>query len=224
VSYYSTAMRKTSYFITFVVVAITLVLNIISARQPDWLVVHYNSEVLYTKVTVTYGLYERCQLTLSEIPSSDGEGTISYKKYECRHFPGRITDQCEKENHPFCAAWISARYIDELAIGFASVSLVTILFGVTTHSRRRRIWRAVSGLVLFQAVCQISTFTLITAMYYDSNYPSFDHARPGVAYVLHTISWILSIMVSFSVLFTGVSADAGHGWAAGNRAYYPIAG
>lgn len=113
------------------------------------LVVHYE-EVLYTKITVNFGLYERCQLTLSEIPSGEGNGKISYKNYECRHFPGSVTDRCEKENKSFCGVWISAGYIDELAIGFASVSLVAILFGVTTHSRRRRIWRAVFGLLLFQ--------------------------------------------------------------------------
>jgi hypothetical protein len=113
------------------------------------LVVHYE-EVLYTKITIKFGLYERCQLTLSEIPSGEGDGKISYKNYECRQFPGSVTDRCEKENKSFCGVWISAGYIDELAIGFASVSLVAILFGVTTHSRRRRIWRAVFGLLLFQ--------------------------------------------------------------------------
>jgi len=215
-------MRKTSYFVTFALVAITLVLSVLSARRSDWLVVHYD-EVLYTKVTVTFGLYERCQLTVSEIPSGEGNGKISYRNYECRHFPGSVTDKCEKENKAFCSAWVSAGYIDELAIGFASVSLFAILFGVTTHSRRRRIWKAVSGLILLQAVCQISTFAIITEMYYNSNYPSLDHARPGIAYVLHTISWVLSIIISLSVLLTGVSADAGHQWAAGNRSYRPIA-
>jgi len=215
-------MRKTSYFVTFAVVAVALVLNVLSARRSDWLVVNYN-EVLYTKITVKFGLYERCQLTISEIPSGAGNGKISYKNYECRHFPGSVTDKCEKENKSFCGAWISAGYIDELAIGFASVSLVAILFGVTTHSRRRRIWRAVFGLLLFQTVCQIATFALITDLYYNSNYSSFDHARPGIAYVLHTMSWTLSIFVSLSVLLTGLSADAGHRWAAGNRAYRPIA-
>ena len=93
---------------------------------------------------------------------------------------------------------------------------------------------------IFLAACQISTFALITDAYYNSNYLSFDRARPGefytalhplpfshyasgIAYALHTISWILSILVALSVLLTGVSADAGHRWAAGNRAYRPIA-
>jgi len=215
-------MRKTSYFVTFAFVALILVLNVLSVRRSDWLVVHYD-EVLYTKITVTFGLYERCQLTVSEIPSGEGNGKISYKNYECRPFPGSVTDRCEKENRSFCGVWISAGYIYELAIGFASVSLIAILFGVTTHSRRRRIWRAVFGLLLFQAVCQISTFALVTDAYYNSKYLSFDRARPGIAYVLHTVSWILSIFVALSVLLTGLSADAGHRWAAGNRAYRPIA-
>jgi len=98
-------------------------------------------------------------------------------------------------------------------------------------------------MIVLLAVCQISTFALITEMYYNSKYPSFNQARPGefymrpfaaslisisprtlgIAYVLHTITWILSIMISFSVLWTGVAADAGHRWAAGNRAYRPLA-
>ena len=184
-------MRKTSYFVTFAAVAVTLVLvcftfpltnnlwptiplecpfcpsirlvlpiflnRFLGVHWPTQvpcldahrLVVHYE-EILYTKVTVKFGLYERCQLTVSEIPSGTGKGKISYENYECRHFPGSVTDKCEKENKTFCGAWISAGYIDELAIGFASVSLIAILFGVSTHSRRRRIWRAVFGLLLFQ--------------------------------------------------------------------------
>jgi len=34
-----------------------------------------------------------------------------------------------------------------IAIGFSAVALAAIVFGVTTHSRRRRIWKAVTGLV-----------------------------------------------------------------------------
>jgi len=34
-----------------------------------------------------------------------------------------------------------------IAIGFSAVSLAAIVFGVTTRSRRRKIWRAVAGLV-----------------------------------------------------------------------------
>jgi hypothetical protein len=112
------------------------------------LVVHYN-EILYTKITVTYGLTQRCELAITELPgSSPDNGTITYRKYECRPFPNSVKDGCEKENKAFCAAWVTAGYLDEIAIGFAAVSLIAILFGVSTHSRRRRIWRAVAGLVL----------------------------------------------------------------------------
>jgi len=39
-------------------------------------------------------------------------------------------------------------YFVELAMGFGALSLLSILVGVSTGSRRRRIWRAVAGLVL----------------------------------------------------------------------------
>ncbi|KAF8973280.1 hypothetical protein BDZ97DRAFT_675398 [Flammula alnicola] len=214
-------MRKTSYYVTFAVVAFILTLNILSSRRPDWLVVRYE-EVLYTKVTVTYGLTQRCELTVSELPGGDDDGKITYRKYECRNFPASVTDGCEKENKVFCAAWTSAGYLDQMAIGFAAVSLVAILFGVSTHSRRRRIWTVIAGLVLLQATCQIATFGIITDLYRTSSYPSFERARPGVAYVVHTISWIFSILAALGVILTGISAAAGHRWAAGNRAYQPI--
>lgn len=69
-----------------------------------------------------------------------------------------VTDRCDKENRAFCAEWTSAGYIDQVAIGFGAVSLVTILFGVSTHSRRRRIWRAVAWLVFFQGVLLLVSF------------------------------------------------------------------
>lgn len=47
----------------------------------------------------------------------------------------------------FCVGWITAGYLAELSIGFAGVACLAIIFGVTTHSRRRRIWRAVVGLL-----------------------------------------------------------------------------
>lgn len=78
-------------------------------------------------------------------------------------------------------------------------------------------------------------------MYLTSSYPSFERARPGeywlfinmwislifslslgIAYVLHTLCWIFSVLVTFGVLLTGISAGAGHRWAAGNRVYQPI--
>lgn len=162
------------------------------------LVVRYE-EIPFTKVTVTYGLVQRCELTVFEIPSPGSDnGTISRRSYECRTFPASVSDHCEKENKSFCAAWTSAEYLDQVAIGFSAVSLVAILFGVSTHSRRRRIWKAVAGLLILQcmidifgffpfsslpipfiATCQVITFGVITEMYRSVAYPSFERARPG---------------------------------------------
>lgn len=105
-------------------------------------------EVLKTKVTISYGLNQECVLTLTEFPSGNGE--IMYREYECREFPAK--DRCEDENKYFCNAWTSAGYFEQVAIGFAALSLAAILLGISTHSRRRRIWRAVAGLVALQGV------------------------------------------------------------------------
>ena len=59
----------------------------------------------------------------------------------------RVQDGCEDENKAFCMIWSTAGYFSELGIGFGAVSCLAILFGVTTHSRRRRIWKSVSALV-----------------------------------------------------------------------------
>ncbi|CAA7263157.1 unnamed protein product [Cyclocybe aegerita] len=214
-------MRKTSYVVTFAVVALILAFNVISTRRPDWLVVKYE-EIFHTRVTVTYGLTQRCELTVSEIPSPSDGGKITYRKYECRRFPASVTDGCDKENEAFCAAWTSAGYLAQIGIGFGSVSLLAILVGVSTHSRRRRIWRAVAGLVLLQAICLLFAFVIVTELYRKESYPTFEHARPGLAYVLHTISWVVAILTTIGVITTGISADVGHQWAAGNRAYQRI--
>lgn len=44
----------------------------------------------------------------------------------------------------------------------------------------------------------------------------------GVAYILNVLSWACDVLIIFGVVTTGISADAGHAWAAGNRAYRPI--
>ena len=43
-----------------------------------------------------------------------------------------------------------------------------------------------------------------------------------MAYILNVLSWVCDILIIFGVVTTGISADAGHAWAAGNRAYRPI--
>lgn len=112
-------------------------------------------EVLRTKITITYGLSQRCERTLTSIPGRNN-GKWEYSDYECRKFPAKVADGCEDENEGFCSAWISASFFDELAIWCAAASLVAILFGVSTHSRRRRIWRAVAGLVFLHGAYPIS--------------------------------------------------------------------
>ncbi|KDQ57626.1 hypothetical protein JAAARDRAFT_35318 [Jaapia argillacea MUCL 33604] len=215
-------MRKSSYLISFFAVAILLTLNVISAHYPDWLV-ETGPDLPYTKVTVRYGLMERCERQIVSIPGPDG-GKIEYNDYKCRPWPARVADGCEEENRYMCIAWTSATYVTELGVGFASVALVAILFGISTHSRRRRIWRAVASLVALHAGLQIVAFSLITDVYHKSEYPGFKHARPSTSYVLNVVDWAASLFVVGGVVVTGISADAGHKWAAGNRAYQPIRG
>jgi len=110
-------------------------------------------EILHTQITVQYGLSERCELEVVDVPGQPGDGRLEYTNYTCRKFPTPVSDSCEKENRVFCTSWTSAGYATELAIGFAALSLVTIVIGVSTHSRRRRIWRAVAGLVILHSNC-----------------------------------------------------------------------
>lgn len=91
---------------------------------------------------------QRCERSLVSIPGPSGNGRFEYSEYQCRAFPLRVQDSCEDENRLFCAEWVSAQYFTELGIGFAAMALVALLIGVSTHSRRRRVWRAVAGLLL----------------------------------------------------------------------------
>lgn len=90
---------------------------------------------------------QRCESSTISIPGPS-KGRLEYADYECRQFPLRVQDKCEKENRLFCALWTSAQYFTELGIGFAGMGLVALVIGVSTHSRRRRVWRAVAGLVI----------------------------------------------------------------------------
>ncbi|KAG6874465.1 hypothetical protein C0995_010375 [Termitomyces sp. Mi166 len=218
-------MRKTSYVLTFFVVAITLLLNVFSITHPDWLIVQ-TPEVLGTRFTITYGLSKRCESQVTRIPGND-HSKFEYSDYQCRSFPKKVSDGCEEENAGFCAAWTSARYFVELAAWSAAASLCAIAFGVSTHSRRRRIWRVAAGLILLQD------------LYSNSQFPTFENARLGKlkedffvvtldkqvlgpAYIFNIVSWIFGIFNGIAVITTGVSADQGHKWAAGNRAYRRI--
>ena len=105
------------------------------------------TEALGTKSTLQYGLTRVCERFEIPMPGPSDGSKIEYSDYKCRPFPAREADHCEKENRNFCIAWTTAGYTSELAAGFAIVSALALVFGVTTHSRRRRIWRAVAILV-----------------------------------------------------------------------------
>ncbi|KAG8213916.1 hypothetical protein J3R82DRAFT_10661 [Butyriboletus roseoflavus] len=120
------------------------------------------------------------------------------------------------------------------------MALLALLIGVSTHSRRRRVWRAVAGLLLLHAIFQLVTFALVTDVYNNNVFYAFEHAKPGkvslyeepvrysslagLGYVFNAISWIAGFLVGVAVIVTGVAADRGHHWAAGNRAYQRIRG
>ena len=87
-----------------------------------------------------------CEYQAVRLPVGGGS-KIEYSDYRCRSFPARVKDACEKENQAFCVEWTTAGYLSELATGFGAVSTLAIVFGVTTHSRRRRIWKMVAALV-----------------------------------------------------------------------------
>ncbi|OCH84679.1 hypothetical protein OBBRIDRAFT_798878 [Obba rivulosa] len=216
-------MRTISYVAAFFAVLATLVLNILSVRRPDWLIIS-NSDVFHSKVTVTYGLAQRCERQVIVVPGLPDGSRLAYTDYQCRPFPSRSLDRCDKENKAFCLIWGTAGYSAELAAGFGAMALLTLLFGVTTHSRRRRIWRAVAALVAFHVALQLITFSIVTHFYLTNAHPDFEWARLGLAYVLNTLSWTFGVFVAVGVVTTGISANRGHRWAAGNRAYRRIEG
>lgn len=106
-------------------------------------------EILHTKITLKYGLASLCELTTTRVPGPGSHGEVTYRSYDCRKFPLGVKDECDSGNQAFCAEWTSAGYIDQIAIGFGAISLIAILFGVSTHSRRRRIWKAIAWLTFF---------------------------------------------------------------------------
>ncbi|KAJ3724479.1 hypothetical protein C8R42DRAFT_695149 [Lentinula raphanica] len=229
-------MRKLSYVITFLAVVVSLVATILSLNRVDWLVVR-TKEVLHTQITRYYGLSTLCELTHVNIPGNDlghdhsndpsnnsNNSKLEYTSYTCRPFPKRVQDQCEEDHPGFCAAWTSAGYAVEISIGFAVLALFAILIGLSTGSRRRRIWKAVAGLVGLHAVMQVVAFAIVTDSMRTDAFPTLGYAQPGIGYILNTFGWIFSVLIATGVVLTGIFADRGHKWAAGNRAYRRIDG
>ena len=81
------------------------------------------------------------------VPEPSGDWEEVFTAFKCRDFPKRVADRCEEENRLFCVEWTSAGYLAQLALGFGVMALFALLIGVSTHSRRRRVWKAVAGLV-----------------------------------------------------------------------------
>ncbi|TFY62245.1 hypothetical protein EVG20_g6777 [Dentipellis fragilis] len=210
-------------------------------HHPHRLIVK-GSDTIHTRITVRYGLTERCERTIIEIPGPSTGGKIAYTDYQCRPFPSSVTDRCEKGNRGFCTAWSSAGYLAELSVTFGAAALLSLIFGVSTHSRRRRIWKAVAVLVtahgafllvwledcgmmliwagvVLTAAFVMAAWAIITDLWRTSTFWEFDHARPSFSYYVSLVSWIFSYAIVGGVIYTGVAADKGHRWAAGNRAY-----
>lgn len=157
------------------------------------------SSVYSSKFVVKYGLLELCERSHIVIPSPDTSGgKLEWTDYKCRPFPTRVSDRCDKENRDFCILWTTAGYLDEMGVLMGVVASLSIIFGVTTHSRRRRIWRAVAAFValhseyrallytsihvhnhIYAASLQIATFAIVTDAYNNETYAAFEHARPG---------------------------------------------
>lgn len=55
-------------------------------------------------------------------------------------------------------------------------------------------------------------------------YHPFEYAKPGPAYIMNVVAWTFSTVTCGAVVYTGISANKGRRWAAGNRAYRLISG
>ncbi|KLO03923.1 hypothetical protein SCHPADRAFT_948173 [Schizopora paradoxa] len=95
-------MRKTSYFVTFLVVGVSLSLNILSITQPNWLTAH-PPNIFHTDTCITYGLLECCQSMLIDFPGPDD---------------GCDADDGNSGRRNFCVLWWSAGFVSELSIVF----------------------------------------------------------------------------------------------------------
>jgi len=214
-------MRKTSYAVTFLLVSLSLTLNILAIQRTDWLI-DPGREFLHTKSIVHYGLMQRCERQVMRIPDPDGDWQEVYTDFKCRDFPKRVSDSCEKENRLFCVEWTSAGYLAQMAVGFGVMALFSLLIGVSTHSRRRRVWKAVAGLVTLNALFSMIAFIIVSDLFRTSHLPEFAYVYPGPAWYINMLSWVFSFLIVFGVIWTGKAADKGHKWAAGNRAYTRI--
>jgi len=182
---------------------------VISTASPNWIVAAL-PEIFGVQTTVYYGFTERCQET--KFP----DGNLSLK---CQPFPTKDSDACDETYSSFCTLWSTASYVSYLAVGFGAVACTAIVFGVSTHSRRKRIWKAVAALIALHGVSQLITFILVTDMYRLKNFPlsMITDSHLGFSWYLNLLSWVLSVTTTVVVVCTGVAASRGERWAAGNR-------
>ena len=96
------------------------------------------------------------------MPDPQGDWQYVYTAFKCRDFPKSVSDRCDEGNRLFCVEWISAGYLAQLGVGFGIMALLALLIGVSTHSRRRRVWKAVAGLVTLNGAW--STFFSLWAL------------------------------------------------------------
>jgi len=185
---------------------------VISITSGNWIVAVL-PKVFDVQTTIYYGFTERCQR--SEFP--DGDSSL-----KCRPFPTKDSDACDQTYRSFCTLWSTASYVSYLAIGFGAVACTAIIFGVSTHSRRKRIWKVVAVLIALHGVSQLVTFSLVTDMYRLGNFPLsvIANSHLGFSWYLNLLSWILSMAATVVIVYTGVAASRGERWAAGNRVSY----
>jgi len=215
-------MRKTSYFVTFLAVLASLSLNLVSFQRRDWIYSHPPD--ILGQTIYRYGLLEVCERSILDMPGPGGNGKIRWTSENCREFPTTKYDQCEDKNRPFCTAWLSARYSAALSFVFGAAAALGLVFGVTTHSRRRRVWKAIAGLVVFQVAFKIVPFAIVTDLYRHNALWTFEYGTPSTAYFLNLTSWVADVFILIGIVVTGIAADAGRSWAAGSRAYREIDG
>lgn len=123
-----------------------MILLKIDISIPPRLYVH-PPDIFRTQTTIRYGLLERCERLVFSLPNPGSDGRLDYTEYTCRPFPSRTKDGCEEDNRTFCTLWWSAGYLAEVGAFFGAAAMVGLVIGVSTRSRRRRIWRGVAGLV-----------------------------------------------------------------------------
>lgn len=110
-------------------------------------------EILNIRTTVSYGFTERCEEI--RYPGSDRD----LVSFECRPFPIKDSDKCDGTYKSFCTLWYTAGYVSYLALGFGAVACLAIVFGVSTHSRRKRIWKVVAALIALHGTPESSSIS-----------------------------------------------------------------